>query len=1034
MRVCAIVVGSFFLLVCVVMGQNPYATVTGRVVDPANATIVGAKVEIVNSETGVKYSVETNSEGIYTIPNLQPGIYRMEVSKPGFKALLKPDIVLHVQDVIAINFSLPLGSVSETVTVEGGAPLINTESAAVSTVIDRNFAGSLPLNGRSFNTLLQLTPGVVITSGSVLTPGQFSVNGQRTDSNYFQVDGVSANFGVNAPQAQGFFLNQGGNGSGQAFNAFGGTSSLVSVDAMQEFRVETSSFAPEYGRTPGGQVMITTRSGTNDFHGTVFDYFRNTVLDANDWFANAAGKQRAPEQQNDFGGVFGGPILKNKTFFFLSYEGLRLLQPQTTVILVPSASIRASAVPAAAPVLNAFPLPDPNAPVIGNGSTARFTGNYSNRITSDAGSFRIDHSCKDGLAIFGRFNWAPSATLNRVNNLSNIQKTDVGTRTVTLGLNQQISPRFGNSFRFNYSKQTADVSGTLDTFGGAQSLDPGLLLPNPFSLSRNFASVDPIDLQGVTAVIPTIGKSAGNAESQFNILDDLSLVKGAHQFKIGGDYRQLTLTEVGSQISPVYIYLSTSSFASSGSFVVAAFRGFHPGKLALRNISTYSQDRWSIGHRLTLTYGLRWEINPAPSPEDGTVLAAWQNVNSPQSTGLAPAGTPIFNTSYGNFAPRVGGAYRLDSKGNFVIRGGWGMFYDLGTSIAPLLLFDFPNQASTRAFGVQLPVPNFASFAPTFSGQCPCRAVTAFDPALKLPYSYQWNVAIERSLWGRQAVSISYVGQAGRRQRRNDLITQTSATLPSGYQLITNGGSSDYNALQIQYKRPLYQRLQALLNYTWSHSIDTASDDVSEQVAGLVSPVTNNRGSSDFDVRHNFSGTLIYELPAAKKNPLLKLTTENWSLGGVWQVRSGFPINIFAFHPAAFGFALARPDLVPGHPIWIPDPTSGPGKKLNPNAFAVPATARQGNLGRNSIYGLGAGQIDLTIQRAFPLTERIRLSFRTDAFNILNHPNFANPGGSVGAANFGIFTQMLNRGLGGLNPLYQIGGPRSLQLSLRLAF
>src|SRR6267378_7982813 len=557
MRVCAIVVGSFFLLVCVVMGQNPYATVTGRVVDPANATIVGAKVEIVNSETGVKYSVETNSEGIYTIPSLQPGIYRMEVSKPGFKALLKPDIVLHVQDVIAINFSLPLGSVSETVTVEGGAPLINTESAAVSTVIDRNFAGSLPLNGRSFNTLLQLTPGVVITSGSVLTPGQFSVNGQRTDSNYFQVDGVSANFGVNAPQAQGFFLNQGGNGSGQAFNAFGGTSSLVSVDAMQEFRVETSSFAPEYGRTPGGQVMITTRSGTNDFHGDVFDYVRNNVFDANDWFANAAGKPRAPERQNDFGGVFGGPILRDKTFFFFSYEGLRLRQPQAMVIQVPSLAWRASAIPAAAAILNAYPKPDPNAPVSSDGNASPFTGVWSNQVTMDAVSLRLDHSFNSRLSIFGRYNWSPSKDSFRFLSLSSIFDQKIDSTTFTAGANWLNSGSMSDSLRFNYSRQTASGPNRLDNFGGATPPSPSALMPAGTSVNDSLADFNaafignPLGSDHLQSL--SLGLTARNEIAQWNAVDDFAVTKGRHQLKFGADYRRLPVEQTGLKSNINYL-------------------------------------------------------------------------------------------------------------------------------------------------------------------------------------------------------------------------------------------------------------------------------------------------------------------------------------------------------------------------------------------------------------------------------------------------------------------------------------------------
>jgi hypothetical protein len=305
-------------LVSPILAQSPNGTINGRVLDPSGAVIVGAEITIVNDATRIQYAGKTNAEGIYVVTNLPPGAYRLQVAKQGFKTLIKPEVVLNVQDALAINFTLPIGAAAETVTVEGGAPLIDTQSATVSTVINRGFVENLPLNGRSFNTLLQLTPGVVIAPSSTVSPGQFSINGQRTDANSFSVDGVSADFGLSAEFAPG----QGGSGGTAAFNAYGGTSSLVSVDALQEFRIQTSSFAPEYGRTPGGQVVIETRSGTNDFHGDLFDYFRNDVLDASDWFNGAVSPPlpKAEDRQNDFGGVLGGPIYRGKTFFFLSYE------------------------------------------------------------------------------------------------------------------------------------------------------------------------------------------------------------------------------------------------------------------------------------------------------------------------------------------------------------------------------------------------------------------------------------------------------------------------------------------------------------------------------------------------------------------------------------------------------------------------------------------------------------------------------------------------------------------------------------------
>ena len=247
-----------FFALKIVAGQSTNGTISGIVFDPSGRAIPGADILIVNDATRISYPGATNLEGIYAIPNLPPGPYRIQVAKNGFKTLIKPDIVLHVEDALAINFTLSVGAASEIVTIQGGAPIINTTDGSVSTVIDRNFVQNIALNGQSFNTLLQLTPGVVIAPSSSGSPGQFSINGQRTDANNFQVDGVSANFGMNGVRTFG----EAGSGAMQGFNAMGGTASLVSVDGMQEFRIETSSFAPEYGRTPGGQVSITTRAGT----------------------------------------------------------------------------------------------------------------------------------------------------------------------------------------------------------------------------------------------------------------------------------------------------------------------------------------------------------------------------------------------------------------------------------------------------------------------------------------------------------------------------------------------------------------------------------------------------------------------------------------------------------------------------------------------------------------------------------------------------------------------------------------------------
>src|SRR6266545_1268076 len=382
--------------------QSTNASLNGRISDPQKALIVDAKVAAISAATNVRYETTTNSSGEYYLANLSPNAYRIEIEKSGFKKLVKPDLILHVQDALKVDFEMMLGDVTETVTVEGGAPLVNTESATVSAVIDRTFVENLPLNGRSFQTLIALTPGVVVTATRPDDQGQFSVNGQRADANYFTVDGVSANFGVTGLLQ----MVQTASGALPALSASGGTNSVVSVDAMQEFRVQTSSFAPEFGRTPGGQVSIVTRSGTNAFHGTVFEYFRNNVLDARDWFVNANNLAKPQQRQNDFGGVVGGPILKNKTFFFFSYEGLRLRRPSTQQSVVPDNASRQSAPSAMRPYLNAFPIA--NSASLGGG-LAQFNASYSNPSTLNAYSVRIDQVVNSKVSLFGRYNFSPSS-------------------------------------------------------------------------------------------------------------------------------------------------------------------------------------------------------------------------------------------------------------------------------------------------------------------------------------------------------------------------------------------------------------------------------------------------------------------------------------------------------------------------------------------------------------------------------------------------------------------------------------------------
>ncbi len=1013
------------LAVTLAAAQSTNGTVSGIVLDPAGKAIPGADIEIVNDATGVRYPGRTNGEGIYAVPNLPPGPYRLQVSKIGFKTLIKPDIVLNVQDALAINFTLPIGAVSETLTIEGGAPLVNTESAAVSTVIDHNFIDQLPLNGRSFNTLLQLTPGVVIAPANSYNTGQFSVAGQRTSSNNFVVDGVSANFGVSPNSSVGA-----AGGSTQAMSALGGTSSLVSVEALQEFRIETSSFAPEFGRSPGGQVVLTTRSGTNDLHGGAYEYFRNNVLDANDWFANQARLPRAPERHNDFGGFLGAPIKKDSTFVFLSYEGARLRQPNTAVREVPSAYARATVPFQIAPFLLAYPEPDDRSSIPGV-FTASLTGNFSNPATLDAGSVRLDHTFHDHWTAFGRYNESPSFTAVRSNSLNELDTTTVGTRTLTGSITAMLAPEMSDTLRGNYSLQSSGIVSQLDSFGGA-------VIP---SLSVLAPSLE--NAQNTTVIFGTFdtgfffeGPQAQNRSTQIEFADDFSMSKGPHQMKFGVDYRGIYL-DLGPSPILEYLVSSVQNFLSTGSADEGIF-GFNAAhsKFLFPALSLYGQDTWKITPRLTLTYGLRWEFSPAPSARGGTTLAAWRNVTNPAQLSLARAGSALWSTTYGNVAPRIGAAYQLNETGDFVLRAGWGTFYDLGTDATAYLGSTFPNETSACCPSATLPLTDANRYIPLLSSAPPYPDGTAgFAPNLKLPHSYQWNLALEKSFAGKQAVTATYLGQAGRELLRQEGLEQPNTNFLGAFLLTANHALSNYEALQVQYRRPVSGRLQAIMNYSWSHSLDNASDDTVTATA-ISSAVLSSRdyASSSFDVQQSFSGALSFRIPGLSNKDWPSLLTREWSLDGIVVARGGFPFNLQVLTAKIAG-AYPLPNRTPGEPVWIPNPSAGGGKSLNPNAFTLPASSLQGTEGRNDIRGFGLTQADLSLGRTFSLTDRFKLQFRTDAFNVLNHPNFANPTSSFGEGPAPLESaSMLNKGLGGLNPLFQEGGPRSLQLSLKLLF
>jgi hypothetical protein len=1048
--------GAFLLLAAVpVLAQTDRARISGRVSDPSDAVIVGAQCTITNIETDVSTSTITNEDGIYVIPDIRPAIYRLTIEKDGFRTVVQPNLQLYVQDAVNENFKLAIGSVSETSTVVDETPVLQTDSAVVSTVVDPQFVQNMPLNGRSFQALIALTPGLVFTSQNI-GDGQFSANGQRSNANYFIVDGVSANFGVTISS-----LGQTLGGAIPAFTAQGGTNGLVSVDAMREFRVQTSSYAPEFGRTPGAQISIVTKSGANQFHGTAFDYLRNDIFDARNYF-DAPPLPKPPLRQNDFGGSLGGPILKDKTFFFFSYEGLRLRLPQTASGEFLTASARAAVAPAYQPVVNALPLPAPNAPLINpscdnitNPCMANLTIAYSDPSTLNATSLRVDHNLNKRITLFARYNHAPSYAATR--NWEELAYNHANTDTMTAGATILLGPTEVNDFRANWSRNTAAFINHLTNFAGAVPPPTSILFPSFYGPETGQTVVSLLSVGPDMDVRE--GSVFSNVQQQLNFVDTFSWAVGVHQFKFGIDYRRLSLTPfetVGDGFFP-----SGYQELVAGTASAVLLTSGYPFALRLNNYSLFTQDTWRVTNGLTLTYGLRWEINTPPvSATPGKPLYTLQGIFDANPLALVPG--PLWHTRLGNFAPRIGAAYQIAPT--TVVRGGYGLFYDLGYGNVGMASIVFPYERDTFiSSSPPLPfdVNNPAFQSPPFSAKIDANVfeVSAVDPNLSLPFTMQWNAAIEREFGAKQTLTATYVGSDARQLLRQDTILPPLPVSQGGGAKVLatrNAGYSHYNALQLQFQRHMTHGLQVLASYTLAKSSDLGSSDTGGLTAASVSDVVLPALTpSDFDIRHSFTAAISSEVPTPPWSRTAKAILGGWAVDGLVRVSSAPPINAIVREPTLLGGVdFTQADIVPGQPYWIADPTQPSGRALNPAAFAPPAAGQTGNFPRNSLRSpYSTNQTDLALRRQFSLTERVKLDLRAEYFNVFNHPMFGSPGStcnpdpvwgsqtgpvlpSFGKVCPGTSTTNVDGGglFGGQNALYAVGGPRSAQFTVKVHF
>lgn len=1061
--ICALVCALVLTCNCA-KAQTGFASISGRVADSSGAVIQKADVSLKNLDTGVVLQSQSNNDGMYSFPSVQPGNYVMRVQKQGFRSVDVTGLTLYTQDQLARNFAMEVGSASESITVSAAGT--TNDSPAVSMTVEREFVENTPLNGGSFQDLIQLAPGAASSQN-----GYYSMDGQRTDANNFTVDGVSTNLG-------GINNISGGAGNGGAGiaglspvqTALGTTQGLVPIDALQEFTVQTSGYSAEYGRTPGGQIELTTRSGTNQIHGALFDQLRNTVFDANSFINDYFDRAQSPERQNDFGGTFGGPLLvphlydgRNRTFYFLSYEGLRLFLPATISQYVPTQALRNYASPSVLPYLNTQPLPntgaqsDPDGCTITDPTTntvqpcdALFVYGYSQPESIDSYGIRVDHNITSKLHGFARYSDTPSSITTGA---YQVVQRQTATHTWTAGVTWQPSVNLVDDLRFNSAHDSEQVFQTPKAIAGATPFQRSLMIPaaydNPYAEGEAF-----IDLPKTSNGWVPEYTGQGTLLRQTQVVDSVTYLHGPHAIKLGGDWRRLESSSKANLYESL-MEITTTAAVQQGIANVLIISAQTPGAPIFDNLSIYAQDHWRISPKLSIDYGLRWEFNPPPGPSNGKYPAVLTSSDLAIAT-LAPLGTAPYRTTYAHFAPRFGFAWTPmpDAKRALVVRGGFGIFFDTAqAAIGQAYFSTYPFLASRPTqTNVSMPLSATALAPPTLPTtlSVPYPNLQGLTtPNLTLPYTEQWNLSLDEAISSNNTVTISYVGNNGRKL----LFTQQYSSVPgnpafgSALAFTSNAGQSNYNALQVQDRGKIGPYATLVGSFTYSHALDNASNDYSS-----YAPIW---GNSAYDLRRALNLALNVASPSFTGwNRWLAMPIRNWSLSNRFTTESGFPLNIIQSYvvlPNGSEETFA-PNLVPGVPIYLHGsaaitntgaPAPG-GWMLNRAAFACTTTGAttgacsgtatvQGTLGRNYIRNPSFWAWNTSLQKDSPLFERLRLNFRVDAFNILNHPALGNPTTTLSSSAFGELINGVTT-IGTNNSLYAMGAARSLQFSLKLQF
>ena len=993
------------------------ATLQGRVLDPNGAVVPGAKITARHDKTGVERFGETDNHGNYQIAALTVGSYRVEVQAGGFRTTVLESLSVEVARIVVQDFLLEVGDITQTINVTPEARLIEAATVSVGQVIDQRTTQELPLNGRHFIDLGLLVPGSVTPpqNGTLSTPargqGSFALNtaGNREDTINYQINGINLNDQIN--------------------NII---TFLPPISSIQEFKFDNSTFSAEYGRNSGAIVNIATRRGANQFHGELFEYFRNDALDARNFF-NFTSSRPPPFKRNQFGGSVGGPILlprfgeggsplsydgKSRSFFFIAYEGLRQRQGVDVNTVVLSDAQRGAVTD---PVVKKLVELIPRANFADSAGAARFVGSAPAAVVVDQWAVDISHNFNDSNQVNGYYSVQqddrnePTALGNTIPGFGDIRR---GLRQIlTLNYTHIFTPNTVNEARFGFNRIS------FNALAGAP------LNPADFGIRNGIDVVGALPQINIAGGLnfggPTLLPS-GRGDTSFVASDTLSQLRGRHSLKFGGEFRRFYNNGL-MRDSGTFQFPSVAAFVAGNANSFSIALGDRSTSIAQGALDLFALDSFKWRRNLTIELGFRYEWNMTPTERFDRFY-----VFDPTRVALVNVGRDIdqvYKTNAKNFQPRVGVAWDPFKDGKTSVRVAYAIMTEQPLVNAVSNTAANPPNATPLSFSGTIRLNNAIDLARA-SGI----SLVTVDHDYENSYVQSWNLNIQREIVPGLAVMVGYFGSKGTHLRISRNINQpingvrpfpqlsvSSPVLPGAslgnITQVEGVGNSSYNALWTTVSRRFSAGLQFNASYTWSKSIDYNSLSSPTPITVQNSyDLRSDRGLSDFDARHRLVVSGIYELPF--KGNRIK---EGWQLAAILQEQSGNPVNIITTNTTVNGVAnTLRPDVV--GPVNIVGSVE---RWFDTTAFAP--VARFGNLGRNVIIGPGFSNVDFSVLKNIKLDERMRMQFRAECFDLLNHANFGQPGRVVGSANFG---QILNTRF----PTGDSGSSRQLQFALKFLF